>query len=558
MAKQQNGKLPGRFPLFVLVMVLFAVLAATSGMVGFVLGRNADRSTGELLDTIVLSPGDAASQQSRETVHYLSGRLRHNSGDPFFGATVQLVGTDKTDVTDEQGKFYFSGVRAGTHHLEVKNSAGETVTDLELALDFSGTVSAEFGRGYSSFHMTEDARMLEFTITVDDSDAEVDEDSAYFVTKDGKIVDFNGSSLTVQEPAVVILPNVDVVSPAGQVLIPSKGTVVTPQGEEMDIPLGEEVLPGVTVEEDGSVHIDSGAENDTIVGDDGTDENGEIVGNDGTAGNDGIVLAPNGEITLPDGTTDQVGDDVIVAEDGKIEELPELPEEFVPPASAPADPADDPADTPILGEPSVDNDGDIPQDSASAEVPAEPDQPEQGGLSVIDAETSKSWRQMSFIDLFKNRTGGKSVNETVAPGASGYYEFLLQNPEEYDISYTISLKEQSFHLPIRYSLINSVNNYSYLYREKIEAPEALVSRELVIPAGSEQKFRIEWSWDFEDWYNRKLDDSIDTAAATGIDRTYILSVLLNAEQVLTEPEEDPPESGPESNPDDDRRYPGKR
>ena len=558
MARRQNGKMPRRFPLSMLVTVLFAVLAVTSGMVGYVLGRNAPRFTGELVDTIVLSPGTSA--QSRETVHYLSGRLCHSSGEPFSGATVQLKDTGHTDVTDEQGKFYFSGLRAGTHRLEVKNNAGKTVTDMELTLDFSGEVSAEFGKGYTSFRMTEDARMLEFTITVDDSDLTVDEDSAYFVTKDGTIVDFSGSSLTVQKPAVAILPNVDVVSPEGHVLLPSKGTVVTPQGSEVDVAVGEEVLPGVTVEEDGSVHIGGSKEGESS----GT--GGDEIADDGIA-DDEIVVMPDGEITLPDGNTAEVGDDVIVAGDGEIEEVPELPDDFPPvesvPEQDPADPDDSPAeDAPVIGAPETDeppaNDPETDDPAPGDPGKEESSEPERSyqGLSVIDVDTGISWKQQSTIDLFKHRTKGgvaKSAEEQpVAPGSSGYYEFRLKNPEDFDIAYTISIEELSFHLPIRYSVLNAATKYSYLYRERISSPEEpLVSQELVIPAGGEQTFRIEWDWMFEDWYNRALDNSLDIAAAKD-GRTYMLAVMLNAAEVLKAPEE------PEVSYDGELRYPGKR
>ena len=534
MARRQNGKLPRHFPLSALVTALFAILTLTSGMVGYLLGRNVARPTGELVDTIVLSPGQSSSQ---EAVHYLSGRLLFNSGEPFSGATVLLTDTGKSDVTDSRGKFYFSGVRAGSHRLEVKNSAGETVTDMELTLDFSGEVSAEFGKGYSSFRMTEDARMLEFTITVGDNDLEVEEDSAYFVTRDGTVVDFGGGSLTVQKPAVAILPNVDVVSPDGQVLLPSKGTVVTPQGEEVDVAPGEEVMPGVTVEEDGSVRI----------GDD-------------------TVVTPDGEITLPDGSTAEVGDDVIVAEDGRVEEVPELPDVFYPPEPLPEQPEQSPVDSPDEGQdPAGDSSAAGPVvDDPMADDPAEDGAPEpegdRSGFAVVDTATGKTWKQQSIIDLFKNRIGGSQTragqDEPAAPGSKGYYEFRLENPEEYDISYTITLEEQSFHLPIRYSVLNADTNYSYLYRERITSPEEpLISAELTIPAHSEQRFRIEWDWMYEDWYNVKRDDALDLAAAKSEDRTYILSVMLNAAEILRTPQA---EDQPDVSYDGELRYPGKR
>ena len=637
MANRQNGKLPRHFPLSVLVVVLFAAaLTTTAGMMGFVLGRNAARPTGEMVDTIVLSPGTEASAGS-ETVHYLSGRLLHSSGDPFSGATVQLQNTGISDETDGRGKFYLSGVRAGTHRLQVKNSAGETVTDMELSLDFSGGVSAEFGEGYTSLQMPQDVRLLEFTLTMDGNGLNIREDSIYFVTKDGTIVDFGGGALSVKEPAVAILPNVDVVAPGGKVLIPSAGVIITPQGGEDDVPIGAEVLPGITVEEDGTIHIDtsskpdngndsdadsSGGETDSDNSSDNEEppesnneeppesnneeppesnneeppesnneeppesnneeppesnneeppesnneeppesnneeppeSNSEEPPEGGEAADGDIVITPDGEIILPDDSSGEVGDDVIVVEDGTVETVPELPEEYAPPEDESPEQGEDgvPGD-----EPAEDRAEELPMDGAAGE--ADQATTQAGGLDAVDSSTGISWKQQSIIDLFKNRntfSSDKTADSApiVAPGSSGYYEFKLENPEDFDIAYTLSFDELSFHLPIRYSVLDGRTNYSYLYRERIDAPGTpLVSGELVIAAHSEQKFRIEWDWMYEDWYDMEKDDATDLSAATQTDRTYILSVMLNAVEIVKEPEESEPDV---SYAEGDTRYPGK-
>ena len=659
MANRQNGKLSGHFPLFVLVVALFAALSVTFGMLGYVLGKNAGGATGKLVDTIVLSPGES-NRQSGEAVHYLSGRLLVNSGDPFFGATVELRDTGISDVTDGQGKFYLSDVRTGAHRLQVRNSAGETVSDMELELDFSGGVAAEFGKGYASLSMPQDVRLVEFTLTIDGGELQMDENSAYFVTKSGTIVDFGGGALTVKDTAVAVLPNVDVVASDGSVLLPARGTVITPTGQEAQVSAGEEVFPGVTVAEDGAVHISkedgkkptagpsAGDNEEPPVGSEpstgdneaptenskpstGGNEEPPVSSEPSTGGNeeppvsseppagdneeppvssepytgdneeppvsseppagdneeppvssepsagdneeppvsseppagdneeppevgepdDGdIVITPDGEITTPDDNGGQIGDDVIIVEDGTVETVPELPEEYVPPEDAVPEPGD--AAVP----------GDAPADGAAGEAD-QADSVQTGGLQVFDTKTAVSWKQQSIIDLFKNRTTGILENDEdgtplAEPGSSGYYEFRLENPEDYDIAYTIAFEELSFHLPIRYSVIDGRTNYSYLYRERIESPEEpLVSGELVLAAHSEQTFRIEWDWMHEDWYYMELDDATDLAAARRQDRTYILSVTLNAAEIVKEPEEN---SGVDSDveyDDGDTRYPGK-
>lgn len=521
MAEKGNGKYPRHFPLSAMVMVLFVALTLTSGMVGFLLGRNASGSSGELVDTIVLSPGEE-SLRGQETVRYLSGRLCHSSGDPVSGATVLLVDTENSDVTDSQGKFYFSGVQAGDHRLEVKSSSGDTVTEMELTLDFSGSVSADFSGGSTSFQMPEDARMLEFTLTMgEDSVLEVEAESAYFVTRDGKIVDFAGSALKVSPPARAVLPEGSLVSAQGDVLLPAKGVVVPAEGSPVPVSPGEEAISGVVVEKDGSVKIE-----------------------------DGSTLSPDGELTLPDGETVTVGDNVILVEDGEAEEVPQLPEEYAPPAKVPVSP---PAQSSSGQSPA-----DAPDREPESSLPPESSETETWqGLDAIDAETGISWKQRSAIDLFKHRTeafsdrapaGGTQV---VAPGSKGYYEFRLENPENFDIAYTLCMEEHSFHLPIRYSMINEDTNYSYLYREKISSSDqALQSKQIVIPANSVQHFRIDWEWEYEDWYAQERDNALDLAAGKAgstKNRTYLVSITLNASQIIKEPE---------ISYDGDFRYPG--
>lgn len=554
MAEKQKGKLfglPWQPRLSVLLMALFLVFALTSGMVGFLLGRNASRASGELVDTIVLSPGES-SLSSAGTLRFLSGRLRHSSGEPLSGAAVQLEGDEKSDTTDAQGKFYFSEVASGSHTLSVLDSGGNTLAGLTLSLDFSGDgVSADLG-GQPSFQMPEDARMLEFTLILgEDQTLRVEEESAYFVTGDGQIVDFHGSSLKVKDTSRAVTPAGSLVAAPGYVLLPTEGTAVTPRGEQLEVSPGEEVFSGVVVEEDGSVQLEGGP-----------------------------VLLPEGEVKLPDGETVGGGDKVVVVTDGEAEELPELPEEYTPPVNKPvvSTPGEassqpeppEPEREPSQPEPSVSEpEPSEPGPPDAAQEPSEPEPLEEEpsdpvssepesyqGVSVIDRETGVSWKQQSVIDLFKNRTdtmdlGTRNGVPIVAPGSKGYYAFRLENPESFDIVYTISLEETSFHLPIRYSVIDDTTNYSHLYRERISGTEKpLRTKEIVIPAGSAQDFRIDWEWMYEDWYMPERDDALDTDAASDLTvrgRTYMLSVLIEAAQVVKEPE---------ISLDGDIRYPG--
>ena len=100
--------------LAVAVMIAFV---ATSGFVGFRLGRNATASAGALLDTIVLSPDQALAQGRAEITHFLSGRLLRTGGDPCTDATVRFLESGKADETNEYGKFFISDVKTGPHTL---------------------------------------------------------------------------------------------------------------------------------------------------------------------------------------------------------------------------------------------------------------------------------------------------------------------------------------------------------------------------------------------------------------------------------------------------------
>lgn len=516
MPDKQNEK-PRRSWLSVLITVLFFGFVLTSGMLGYILGRNTAAPTGELVDTIVLSPGESAVS-SVNTLCSLSGRLLHTGGAPFSGAEVQLGGSKKVSVTDENGKFYFSGLYSGRHTLAVRDNTDTALTELHLSLDFSGAeISADFGSD-PAFKMSEDAKMLELTLTVDDDrNISIDDKTAYFVTTDGQIVDFNGGALRVQGQTVALTPVGSMVDSSGTVLLPNRELLLTPAGTEITPPESGEVMPGVTVDDDGAANI---------------------VG--------GTVVLPDGEIKLPDGATMGGTDSIIIITDEEVDELPTLPDEYVPPqnsvAAVPGDtPADDVDGTPADDTPESDDElSSAPPES----TPAEEDVTEYGGLDIIDTETGVSWKQQSIINLFKKRGSAAEQKqsgeiEIIAPGSNGYYEFRLKNPEKFDIAYNVYIKELSFHLPLRFSVVNKLDNYSYLYRERVNSDGTpLKTKQIIIPAESEQNFRIDWEWAYEDWFRRKEDDAVDTAAAqkeTDEERTYMLSVLIEAAQIPGEP-----------------------
>ncbi len=526
---------PGRSSLSALLFVLFLAFVLTSGMVGFLLGRNASRSGGELVDTIVLSPGDSPLR-AQSTIHFLSGKLVYREGSPCAGASLQLDGSDRTDVTDQLGRFYFSDVRSGLHTLELLNEDGGVAAGLGLSVDFSAdsAVSGDFSGAVPTFCVPENTRMLELTVTLTEDNAlAVEETGACFVTKDGQVVDFDGGALSIGDGLQAVTPEGSLTDSVGYVMLPSKEIVLTPQGVQVEVQPGSEAIPGAVAEEDGTVRL-----------------------------GEGVALLPSGEVELPGGETVGGGDKVVLITGDTAEELEELPDVYTPPQPT-VPPAQEPSAVPSVedtasGGSAEDSAGEssAPEDSGESSLEGEisslPEEPQVEGLRILDSDTMMSWKQQSAIHLFENRTDGSAPPmengiPVAKPGDSGYYGFRLENPEDFDIVYTIGIRENSFHLPIRYSIVDTYDDTHYLYEEGIVASEMLlVSPELLIPAGTTRDFRIEWTWEYEDWFAPDRDDAYDTSAAASDDRLYRVSLLIDAAQVTKEP----------SYPEGSTKYPG--
>ncbi len=495
-----------------IVILLFAVFVATSGMAGFTLGRNSARSTGALVDTIVLSPGDSSSR-AQAVLHYLSGALRSREGMPCAGFTVRLD-ENREDVTDQNGKFYLADLRSGSHVLEVLDEKRELVASTPLSLEFSGgTIERSGSGGTPSFVMPEDTRLLELTFVMDEEGNLVpEENSALFTTRDGQLLNFDGAGLRVRENSLVVTPEGSIAAPDGEVVLPSQKVAITKTGAQTEVKEEEEVLPGLTVKEDGSAETE-----------------------------DGIKILPNGEVKLPGGEI-VGGDTPVEIDNGEVTEPDLLPDAYVP-GEAPAVPEED-------GLPEETDSASQAEETASGED-TEPEEP-TGGLSVADGASGISWKQQSFVDLFQNRTVGAELGEengipVAAPGSKGYYDFTLENPEQYDIAYTISIEERTFHLPILYTVVDRADNTHHLHRQRTDGKNALVSPKITIPAGTRQNFSIEWAWQYEDWFDPESDDALDMAATNSADRCYEVTLSIQAEQIS------PPEV---IEPGDDTKYPG--
>ena len=606
---------------------------ATSGFVGFRLGRNAALGAGALVDTIVLSPDQSLAQGRAEITHFLSGRLQQPGGDPCADATVRLLESGKSDETDARGKFFFSDVRTGANTLEVFDGAGTLLgrTTLTLRFEEGATPAIE----QNNLTLPQDVRMLEVTLTLDAEQQSVslDEAASCAVTSAGTVVNFSGQALRLSAGSTSVVPGGDIVTDGGYVLLPSKAVAITPWGGRQDLtPTGvaeqpegdegaqneaavvihpeeqpgeeepssetpnestpEEQQPGeeepssktpnesTPEEQPGEEEPSSEAPNESTPeeqpGEDepsseapnesspeeqpGEDEPSSEAPNENTPeeqpgdsdtpgipgvsfGEDGDVILDNGAQIAPDGTVtvpdeDPVGpsdDVVVIPPEGPAEVLPELPETYEPePMPEPTAPPAEDAQTDV--------DGDPIEDGEETEEPTPEPEP-----TPTPEPVTISWDQQSLVDLFQNRTSGEELGTAkvkdsatgeerevpvIAPGSSGYYDFNLQNNADYNIRFTLSISEGSFHLPILYSVRDFDTNFVYQGDSKVYTDGSPITTDYItIPPHSERRYRLEWNWQMDDWLAPWWDNQFDTAAAAMEDRTYLVSVGIHAQQV---------------------------
>ena len=133
-----------------------------------------------------------------------------------------------------------------------------------------------------------------------------------------------------------------------------------------------------------------------------------------------------------------------------------------------------------------------------------------------------SWESESGVDLFYNRTGA-AANGNIQPGSRGSYSFRLVNSRRDALSYEISLSEASFHLPMRFRLVDadgSAGEWQTLKKgQTLRLGGGTVGAEPLV-------LGVEWEWLYEGG-----DDAADTAAGAGQseeDRAYIVSLKVHA------------------------------
>lgn len=140
-------------------------------------------------------------------------------------------------------------------------------------------------------------------------------------------------------------------------------------------------------------------------------------------------------------------------------------------------------------------------------------------LPVIEmADKNGPWSEQATIAV---------LDETIAPGTSGEYEFVLNNPHNISILYDFSIieiynGESVDNFPMEFRL--RMNNVLLETEEWLDASE-LVYTDMEMLPNSTHSFTLEWRWRFDGG-----DDSLDTYFGES-NGEYSLQFQMTAESV---------------------------
>ena len=138
-------------------------------------------------------------------------------------------------------------------------------------------------------------------------------------------------------------------------------------------------------------------------------------------------------------------------------------------------------------------------------------------INFIVTENSKSWNQLSNLNIFKD---GYSKSNKIYPGLSGKYEFRVENKSDFEVEYKINMQAlKNADINLKYKIIKNgiyLNN-EYMDIDKISIPNYDIS------SGKVDTYVIDWKW---------IDnDSVDTEIGKNAEKiNYILKILVNASQ----------------------------
>lgn len=138
-------------------------------------------------------------------------------------------------------------------------------------------------------------------------------------------------------------------------------------------------------------------------------------------------------------------------------------------------------------------------------------------INFIVTENSKSWNQLSNLNIFKDEY---SKSNKIYPGLSGKYEFRVENKSDFEVEYKINMQVlKNADINLKYKIIKNgvyLNN-EYMDIDKISIPNYDIS------SGKVDTYVIDWKW---------IDnDSVDTEIGKNAEKiNYILKILVNASQ----------------------------
>lgn len=133
-------------------------------------------------------------------------------------------------------------------------------------------------------------------------------------------------------------------------------------------------------------------------------------------------------------------------------------------------------------------------------------------IRITDVEGT-DWKYIENLPIFENDYFDR---EAILPGMRGEYRFILENCNDYALTYAIACTEENdFEIDIRYRLMR--DGHHLAGEEGYEETEALHFEELTIEANSSAFFVLEWYW--------ADDDPIDTEAGeNGAEYTFTFAV----------------------------------
>ncbi len=133
-------------------------------------------------------------------------------------------------------------------------------------------------------------------------------------------------------------------------------------------------------------------------------------------------------------------------------------------------------------------------------------------IRITDVEGT-DWKYIENLPIFENDYFDR---EAILPGMRGEYRFILENCNDYALTYAIACTEENdFEIDIRYRLMR--DGHYLAGEEEYEEIEALNFEELTIEANSSAFFVLEWYW--------ADDDPIDTEAGeNGAEYTFTFAV----------------------------------